>query len=227
MPRDLADQLLDRASSVWNMYGPTETTVWSAVHRVQHGAGLVPVGRAIDNTRIYILDSYLNPVPIGVAGELCIGGTGLARGYRNRPDLTAERFIPDPFTGEKGARLYRTGDIARYLADGSIECLGRMDHQVKIRGFRIELGEIEAILSQHPAVSLAVVIAREISGDYRLIGYIVAATKITALDELKNFLRQKLPEYMIPADLLLLERLPLTPNGKIDRNALPSPDRAR
>lgn len=225
--RELANQLLERASSVWNMYGPTETTVWSAVHRVTLGSGPVPVGRPIDNTRIYILDSYLNPVPVGVPGELYIGGAGLARGYRGRPDLTAEKFIPDPSSILPGARLYRTGDVARYLSDGTIDCLGRIDHQVKIRGFRIELGEIEAILSQHRGVSQAVVTVREIAGDRRLIGYIVGAPENSPeTGDLKSFLREHLPEYMIPSDLLFLQHLPVTPNGKIDRRALPPPANA-
>jgi amino acid adenylation domain-containing protein len=227
MSRDLAAQLLDRALSVWNMYGPTETTVWSAVHRVQHGAGPVPVGRAINNTRMYILDSYLHPVPIGVAGELCIGGTGLARGYRDRADLTAEKFIPDPFGSEPGGRLYRTGDVARYLANGSIECLGRTDHQVKIRGFRIEPGEIESILAQHSGINEAIVIAREMSGDKRLVGYVVTrGQEAPSADELKDFLRRMVPEYMVPSTFVFLESVPLTPNGKLNRNALPNPDHA-
>lgn len=222
MTRELADRLLD-ASSVWNMYGPTETTVWSSVHPVAPGGGAVPIGRPIDNTRMFVLDSHLRPVPVGLPGELYIGGAGLARGYRNRPDLTAERFIPDPFSGEGGGRLYRTGDMARYLSDGTVECLGRVDYQIKVRGFRIELGEIETILSMHSGVSQAVVIDREAGGDKRLVGYIVAKAEQRPQDvELKTFLRKKLPEYMIPAEFVLVEELPLTPNGKVDRNALRS-----
>jgi amino acid adenylation domain-containing protein/thioester reductase-like protein len=184
MPRDLANQLLERSASVWNMYGPTETTIWSAVHQVEPGDAPVPIGRAIANTQIYIVDpewkgtgenNSTSPlVPVGEPGELLIGGVGLARGYLNRPDLTAERFIPDPFSNESGARLYRTGDLARYLPDGTIECLGRLDHQVKVRGFRIELGEIESVLREHIAVQEAVVIAREdVPGDKRLVAYMV------------------------------------------------------
>jgi amino acid adenylation domain-containing protein len=225
---DLANQLLDRASAVWNMYGPTETTIWSATHRVESGDRVISVGSPIDNTQIYILDANFNAVPVGVPGELCIGGAGLARGYKNRPELVAEKFIPDPFSGSAGARLYRTGDLARYCVDGRIEFLGRIDHQVKIRGFRIELGEIETVLSQHPGVSEVVVAVREVSGDERLIGYVVAKGESLATEsELKDFLRRKLPEYMVPSVFVFLEGLPLTPNGKVDRRALPAPEGRR
>jgi amino acid adenylation domain-containing protein len=224
-PRDLAERLLERASQVWNMYGPTETTIWSTTYRVERGNRAVLIGRPIDNTRVYIVDSEFNPVPVGVSGELCIGGAGVARGYRNRPELVAEKFVPDAFSGEQGARLYRTGDVARFLADGTIECLGRTDHQVKLRGFRIELGEIDAVLTQHPAIQQAVVVDHEISGDKRLIGYAVGAG--TTSSELKEFLRGKLPEYMIPVGFVFMEKLPLTPNGKVDRKSLPQPDGIR
>jgi amino acid adenylation domain-containing protein len=228
LPRDLADQLLDRAASVWNMYGPTETTIWSATHRVESGQGVVPIGRPIKNTQIYILDSHSNLVPAGVPGELCIGGLGLARGYKNRPELVAEKFIPDPFSPDPGARLYKTGDLARYLWDGSIECLGRIDHQVKIRGFRIELGEIDSVLSQHTGISQAITVDREIAGDKRLIAYVVAkGERRPSSDDMKAFLRKKLPEYMIPSGFMYLSDLPLTPNGKVDRKALPEPDGLR
>ncbi|HEY9649207.1 MAG TPA: amino acid adenylation domain-containing protein, partial [Coleofasciculaceae cyanobacterium] len=181
MSRNLANQLLVRSASVWNMYGPTETTIWSAVHQVEPGDNAVPIGRAIANTQIYLVDSDWNSktdaiqlVPVGEPGELLIGGVGLSRGYLNRPELNQERFIPDPFSTEPGAYLYRTGDLARYLPDGKIECLGRMDHQVKIRGFRIELGDIEAALYDYPAVKEAVVVAREdIPGDKRLVAYLL------------------------------------------------------
>ncbi len=227
LPRDLADRLLERASTVWNMYGPTETTIWSTVRRVERGSGAVSIGGPIDNTRIYIVDSQFNPVPIGVPGELCIGGHGVARGYRNRPELTAEKFVPDTFSSEQGSRLYKTGDLARFLADGTVECLGRTDHQVKLRGFRIELGEIEAVLSRYPAVQQAVVVDRWISGDKRLVGYVVASAAAATSSDLKAFLRSSVPEYMIPAGFVFLETLPLTPNGKVDRNALPEPDESR
>ncbi|MGK7876876.1 MAG: amino acid adenylation domain-containing protein [Xenococcaceae cyanobacterium] len=182
MTRDLANQLQERSASVWNMYGPTETTIWSAVYRVEFGNNSVSIGRPIGNTQIYLVDpdrrqrnDPIKPVPVGESGELLIGGVGLARGYLNRPELNDEKFIPDPFSKEPGARLYRTGDLARYLPDGNIEFIGRVDHQVKIRGFRIELGEVEAVLSQHPAVREAVVVAREdIPGDKRLVAYLVS-----------------------------------------------------
>jgi non-ribosomal peptide synthetase component F len=158
LPHNLSQQLLERCDSLWNLYGPTETTIWSAVYRVKREDGVAYVGSAIANTQIYILDKYLNPVPIGITGELYIAGDGLARSYFNRPELTAEKFIPNPFSSKPGARLYKTGDLARYLPDGNIEFIGRIDHQVKIRGFRIELGEIEAVISQHSDVQTVVVL---------------------------------------------------------------------
>jgi acyl carrier protein len=182
----------------------------------------VPIGRPIANIRIYILDSDLRPLPIGIPGELYIGGIGLGRGYFDRSDLTAEKFIPDPFGAEPGARLYRTGDSVRYLPDGNIEFLGRLDTQVKIRGFRIELGEIEAILTQHPEVKTGVVTAWEDSqGNKRLVAYIVSHNgKAIGMNTLKEYLKEHLPEYMIPSAFMTLESLPLTPNGKVDRKAL-------
>jgi amino acid adenylation domain-containing protein len=229
MPRDLADQLLEQSESVWNMYGPTETTVWSAVKRVEPGEGIVSIGRPIANTQIYILDNRMQPVPIGATGELYIGGDGLARGYLNRPELTAEKFIADPFNDDPDARLYRTGDLARYLADGNIEFFGRIDHQVKVRGFRIELGEIEAVLEQHPLVEQVVVIAREdIPGDKRLVGYMLLANGVApSISELRSFLKESLPDYMVPSAFMFVETFPLTPNKKIDRRALPAPDAQR
>jgi amino acid adenylation domain-containing protein len=228
LPRELANQLIEKSASLWNMYGPTETTIWSTVHQVSSTEGPVLVGRPIANTRIYIIDRYMQPTPIGVPGELCIGGTGVARGYLNRSELTEEKFIADPFSQEPGARIYRTGDRARYLADGNIELLGRIDHQVKVRGFRIELGEIEAVLREHPALRDAVVLAREdVPGDKRLVGYVVAADTPPTTGELRSFLQQKLPDYMVPGVFVFLEALPLTPNGKVDRRALPVPDMAR
>jgi amino acid adenylation domain-containing protein/FkbM family methyltransferase len=229
LPRELANELLDRCGSLWNMYGPTETTIWSTVYPVYSSDGAILVGRPIANTRLYILDRYLQPVPIGVSGELCIGGAGVTRGYINRPELTAEKFITDPFSSESGARLYKTGDLARYLPDGNIEFLGRIDHQVKIRGFRIEPGEIEAVLSQHAAVREAVVVSREdVPGEKRLVAYLVLSKNSgSTTSELRGFLQQKLPDYMIPSVFVFLESLPLTPNGKIDRRALPAPDHAR
>jgi amino acid adenylation domain-containing protein len=215
-----------------NQYGPSETHVVTSypAHGSPSGWPIFPpIGRPIANTQIYILDAYMNPAPVGVAGELYIGGIGLARGYVNRPDLTAEKFIPNPFSAEPGTRLYRTGDVARWRSDGNIEFLGRRDSQVKIRGFRIELGEIEAALSQHPEVQSAVVLAREdVPGEKRLVSYIVPrqAQSLTVSD-LRQFLQGKLPHYMIPAVFVWLEHLPLTPSGKIDRRALPTPESGR
>ncbi len=211
--------------SLYNHYGPSETHVVTALKLSQNPdewSYHPPIGTPIANTQIHILDSHLNPVPIGVIGELYIGGVSLARGYLNRPDLTNERFIPDPFAKETGSRLYKTGDLARYLLNGNIEYLGRIDHQVKVRGFRIELGEIEAVLNQHPDVNKAVVLAQaDTTNQQRLIAYIVSnQTLQEATSNFHSFLQQKLPEYMIPSAFIFLKSLPLTPNGKIDRQAL-------
>jgi len=216
-----------------NGYGPTESTTFACCYSVppqSYHERPVPIGKPIANTQVYILDAYLQPVPIGVVGELHIGGDGLARGYLNRPELTVEKFIAHPFSGEPGARLYKTGDLARYLPDGNIEFLGRMDHQVKIRGFRIEPEEIEAALKQHPGVGQCVVVAREDqAGDKQLVAYIVPLDQHGApgVGELRELLKQKLPEYMVPAAFVMLEKLPLTPNGKIERKALPAPELGR
>ncbi|MCI0399626.1 MAG: amino acid adenylation domain-containing protein [Chloroflexi bacterium] len=212
-----------------NNYGPTENTVVTTFGHVPPAGqnGRTPaIGRPIDTTTIYVVDAHLNPLPIGVPGELLIGGDSLARGYLDRPELTATAFIPNPFSDEVGARLYRTGDLVRTLPDGQLEFLGRIDHQVKIRGFRIELGEVEVALRQHPAVAEAAVLAREDGpGDKRLVAYVVLDEKETpATAELRRFLTQKLPDYMIPATFVALLALPLTPNGKVDRRALPAPD---
>ncbi len=214
----------------FNAYGPTETTVCASMHLCDKGsAANPPIGRPIDNTELFILDAHLNPVPIGVAGELHIGGVSLARGYLHRPDLTAEKFIPNPFSDKPGARLYKTGDSVRYLPDGNIEFLGRIDHQVKVRGFRIELGEIEAVLVEHPAVRDAAVLAREeVPGDTRLVGYVVVdGTADITVGELRNYLRSRLPDYMVPAVFVRLDAMPLSPSGKVDRKALPAPDQSR
>ncbi|MFY9559984.1 MAG: amino acid adenylation domain-containing protein [Terriglobales bacterium] len=229
LPRELANELVGRASSVWNMYGPTETTVWSAVHQVTSATGPVFVGCPIANTELYVLDSELQPVPIGVPGELYIGGDGLARGYRNRPELTAERFVPHPFSRQADARLYNTGDLARYRADGNLELLGRRDHQVKIRGFRVELGEIEAALGEHPAVqATAVVVREEAPGEQRLVAYAVLQSgSLARAEELRSFLKGKLPDYMLPARFEFLASLPVSPSGKVDRRALPAPGSER
>ena len=212
-----------------NTYGPTEATVVVTKCKLSEsikdtGLTEMTIGRPFDNVKIYILDSCLNPVPIGVSGELHIGGVSLARGYLNRPELTAEKFIPDPFN--PGMRMYKSGDLARFLADGNIDFLGRIDHQVKIRGFRIELGEIETVLCQHSAVKEAIVIPQEYeAGDKRLIAYIVPRNEPPASKELKDFLKSRLPEYMVPSGFVILDALPLTPNDKVDRRALPKPDK--
>jgi amino acid adenylation domain-containing protein len=220
LPRTLADQLLARGSSVWNMYGPTETTIWSTLDRVNACAGPILIGRPIANTETYILDQKLQPVPIGIKGDLYIGGDGLARGYLNRPELTAERFVPHPF--KEGSRIYKTGDLARFHEDGRIECLGRVDHQVKIRGHRIELEEIEASLRRHEDVREAVVVVREDTpGDRNLVGYVVLSEAHASLRSIRDFLKEKLPFYMVP-ELVKLDRLPLTPSGKLDRKSLPN-----
>jgi non-ribosomal peptide synthetase component F len=190
----------------------------------------VPIGRPIANTRVFVLDKYLHPTPPGVAGELFIGGDGVARGYLNQPQETAARFVADPFTSEPGARLYRTGDLARYLPGGYIEFLGRVDHQVKVRGFRVELGEIEAALASHSNIQQAVVVlnTEDSSAEQRLVAYLVPATaRPPATDELRNLLRLKLPDYMVPSAFVFLKTMPLTANGKIDRAALPAPDDLR
>ncbi|WDU65426.1 non-ribosomal peptide synthase/polyketide synthase [Pseudomonas poae] len=218
LPADLAQRMLDLQGPLWNLYGPTETTIWSAAHRLLEAQPFV--GRPIANTSLFILNAGLTPCPLGAAGELLIGGVGLARGYHARPALTAERFVPNPY-GAPGERLYRTGDLARYRADGVVEYIGRVDHQVKVRGFRIELGEIEACLREHAGVREAVVLA----DNDRLIAYLVTSAP-QAPDAYKAALRERLPDYMVPAHLMFLDSLPLTPNGKLDRKALPKVDAA-
>jgi amino acid adenylation domain-containing protein/non-ribosomal peptide synthase protein (TIGR01720 family) len=223
MPRDLAAALLARGCEVTNLYGPTETTIWSAAQPVATPDDALSIGRPIAHTSLLILDAGLNPLPIGVAGELFIGGEGVARGYHGRPDLTAERFIPDPF-GPPGARMYATGDLARRLPDGRIEFLGRIDQQVKLRGFRIELGEIETALRAHPAVQAAAVAIRDdAAGEKRLVAYVVGAADLAG-SGLREHLRARLPDYMVPTAFVPLAALPLTPNGKLDRRALPAPE---
>ncbi len=218
-----------------NEYGPTESVVGCCVYEVTADApesGPVPIGQPIANTQIYLLDAHLQPVPMGVPGELYVGGHGLARGYLNRPELTAQQFIPNPFSQQPGTRLYKTGDLARYLPDGNIEFIGRTDHQVKVRGFRIELGEIEVTLGQYDGVAEAVVVARQdetgAGSSQHLIAYVVPDQEsVISPGELRRFVREKLPDYMVPSAFVSLEKLPLTPNGKIDRAALPPPDQSR
>ncbi len=227
-PRDLVNELVRRAQSVWNMYGPTETTIWSSTMEVRTGDGAVPVGPPIDNTQFYVLDRFQQLVPIGVAGELHIGGDGLARGYFHRPELTAEKFVSDPFRTNINARMYKTGDLVRCVADGTLEFLGRLDHQVKLRGFRIELGEIETALTRYPGVREAVVIVREdIPGDKRLVAYVTSDQQAITVATVREVLTGKLPNYMLPSAVVRLDAMPLTPNGKIDRKALPAPDTGR
>ena len=222
LARDLADSLMDCSNDVWNVYGPTETTIWSSATRLEKREGPVPIGPPIANTQFYVLDDRLQPVPLGVTGELYIGGAGLARGYWNRPELTAAKFLPNPFGR---GRIYRTGDHARWLEDGHIELLGRIDFQVKVRGFRIELGEIEAALASHPAVRDAVATAIHIRpGDSRLAAWVDSALAQPPADleeQLRTLLTARLPEYMHPAIITVLPTLPRTDNGKIDRKSLP------
>jgi natural product biosynthesis luciferase-like monooxygenase protein len=228
LPVPLAEQLHhELPGRVYNMYGPTETTVWSTVHRLEKIGRTVPLGRPIANTRLYVLDRLLQPVPLGVPGELFIGGESVATGYWHRPELTAEKFLPDPFVPDHGARMYRTGDLVRFLAGGELEFLGRLDHQAKVRGYRVELGEIESVLQHFPGVREGVVVTRpDASGDQQLVAYLTAAAP-PAIEELRRFLGSHLPDYMVPATYVVLEHLPLTPNGKIDRGALPAPDSTR
>ncbi len=215
-----------------HVYGPTENTTyssWFLVRDVSEAATTIPIGYPIANSQIYVLDRNLQPVPVGVPGELHVGGDGLARGYLNRPELTQEKFIPNPFSNDPQARLYKTGDLVRYvpnnIPNGSIEYIGRIDNQVKIRGFRIELGEIESALLKHPSILQAIAIAREDEGKKRLVAYIVCDTsQVATTSEMRQFLKDCLPDYMLPAAFVQMESLPLTPNGKVDRRALPVPD---
>jgi aryl carrier-like protein len=213
----------------FNAYGPTETSIWATVAECSDSSVNPPIGRPIANTEVYVLDQRGQVVPVGVAGELYIGGAGLARGYWQRAELTAERFLPDPFSVAPGERLYRTGDLVRYLEAGELEYLGRLDQQVKVRGHRIELGEIEAVLGQHERVRQSVVVAREdVPGQKQLVAYVVSAgEQEVSVGELRSYLGAQLPEYMVPSFFVGLAELPLTPNGKVDRRALPAPEHSR
>jgi len=235
LPVSLARKCLESLphARLSNLYGPTEAAVdvtfWEC--NLGHGHPRVPIGRPISNIRMYVLDRHGQPVPIGVAGDIFIGGVGVGRGYLNRPELTAERFIADPFSPAPSARLYKTGDLGRWSTDGALEYLGRNDHQVKIRGFRIELGEIESQLIAHPGVKEAVVLAREdMPGEKRLVGYVVLTGTSTregtvSVESLRTHLKSSLPEYMVPSAFVIVECFPLSSNGKLDRRALPAPER--
>lgn len=222
----LATQLQQVVSGqIHNMYGPTETTIWSATYTLTGVDGVVPIGRAIANTELYVLDRNQQPLPIGVPGELLIGGKGVTRGYMNRPELTQQRFVPNPFSTDPTARLYRTGDLVRYRIEGDLEFLGRIDFQVKVRGYRIELGEIETILSRHESIRETVIVVREdVLGDKRLVAYVIPQPgEQPSSATLRDYLLSQLPEYMVPSNFMLLEAFPLTPNKKVDRKALPAP----
>ncbi|WP_434387326.1 amino acid adenylation domain-containing protein [Melittangium boletus] len=227
LPPELARRLLATGLELWNGYGPTETTIYATVARID-GAGPISIGRPLSNTTLHVLDAHLRPVPVGARGVLYIGGEGVSRGYRARPELTARRFLPDPFSSVPGARMYRSGDEVRYLPDGSLEYLGREDFQVKVRGFRIELGDVEAALARHPQVKQAVVVAREDApGTRRLVAYVVPQPSGTpSWTELRAFLGGILPEFMVPSACVVLEAMPLSPVGKVDRSRLPAPESA-
>ena len=230
LTRELADELLERTGSLWNVYGPTETTIWSTLERVEPGTDSITVGRPLGNTSVYLLDEHRQLVPMGAYGELCIGGAGVARGYQGRDSLAAERFITNPFGPDpiavSGSSVFRTGDIARYRPDGRLEVAGRIDHQVKIRGFRIELGEIESVLDTQAKIKQAVVVVREDTvADKRLVAYFVSnGDSIPSVTELREHLTKKLPDYMLPTAFVELDTFPLTLNGKVDRNELPAPE---
>ena len=238
LPRELANRLLPMGKELWNLYGPTEATIWATGCRVEEDDKNINIGHPIANTQTCILDVNLQPLPIGVPGELHIGGAGVAQGYLNRPELSAAKFVDNPFDppalphtplnkGGRGDRLYKTGDLAKFLPNGQIECLGRIDFQVKVRGFRIELGEIEAVMAQYPAIKEAVAAVREDKpGEKILVGYFVAQDNTTEeeTNQLRPFLKERLPDYMVPMQFMKLDTMPLTPNGKVDRKALPKPD---
>jgi acyl-coenzyme A synthetase/AMP-(fatty) acid ligase len=223
---ELAGKLLPRVSRLWNMYGPTETTVWSTCGEITDGSRPITVGRPIANTQIYVLDSAMRVVPIGVQGEVYIGGAGVTAGYLNRDTLTNERFVPSPFDGASGERLYRTGDLGRWLEDGRLEIHGRRDRQVKVRGHRIEPGEIEYSLARHPSVQACAVTARTLgTNDLRLVAYVVydSSALEPTVSEIRRFLRDFLPNHMVPGVVVPVDAIPRTPNGKVDYKTLPDP----
>ncbi|TGV00227.1 non-ribosomal peptide synthetase, partial [Mesorhizobium sp. M00.F.Ca.ET.186.01.1.1] len=231
LPQDVAREMLGKVGSFWNMYGPTETTIWSTIAEITDAEQLT-IGKPIANTQIYILDRDKKPVPVGVYGEMYIGGMGVASGYINNPALTAERFVANPFDGEMQPAMYRTGDIARFMADGTIQCAGRIDDQVKIRGFRIELAEIKAVISAYPGIRDNVVVLESLAersgksaadDEQGLTSYLVLAAEATIeIDELKGFLLEQLPAYMIPQQFFVIEQIPLNHNRKVDRKKLKS-----
>ena len=230
LPRDLSKQLIDRCSTLFNVYGPTETTIWSTIDRVESNTRTVSIGKPIANTQVYVVDKFMNPVPVGIPGELLIGGAGLARGYMNLPVLTNEKFIPDLFSKKQGALLYRTGDVVKFTSNGKLEYVGRKDNQVKIRGFRIELGEIEALITLEQSVKECIVVAKElIPGEKSLVAYIISSSETISTDidteYIRKSLKEKLPDYMVPTAIMMMDSFPMTPNGKIDRKALPEPER--
>ncbi len=226
MPQELAKKFAPMLKRFWNLYGPTETTIWSTGYLIEDSSAPVLIGRPIGNTQCFILDIQRQPVPIGSVGELYIAGDGLAKGYLNRPELTAEKFVSNPFSPEPNAKMYRTGDLARYLPDGNIQCLGRTDHQVKLRGFRIELGEIEAALKQHSGISQATIVARgATAAEKKLVAYFIpSCAPAPESADLRAFLRLNLPDYMVPSDYVALASFPISPNGKIDIKSLPDPN---
>ncbi|WP_342026023.1 amino acid adenylation domain-containing protein [Cytobacillus pseudoceanisediminis] len=225
LQHDLAKKLLEGGNLVWNLYGPTETTIWSTLHPITKADTPILIGKPIRNTRVYLLDSFDQQVPIGVIGELCIGGHGVSMGYRNRPALTKEKFIFDPYNDSQAEKVYRTGDLARFLPDGTIECLGRIDNQVKVRGFRIELGEIETLLAQHNNIKQVVVIARPDGfGENQLVAYLIPEEEREInVANIRKYLKERLPDYMVPSIYVSMEQFPLLPNGKLNRNGLPEP----
>jgi len=230
LSKDLAKALLSRCTSLWNMYGPTETTVWASVKQIKDIKATISIGHPVANSQIYILDQHLRPVPAGRIGEICIGGTGLARAYLNKPELTAKSFVPNPISPELYSRIYRSGDLGKYLDNGELQCLGRIDNQVKIRGYRVELGAIEEVLNLQEMVKESLVIAREDRpGDQRLVAYIIPKTEDNNLHtrqiaSWKQGIKELLPAYMIPGDFVILSKFPLLPNGKINRKLLPKPN---